>query len=130
MNLIAEVSRLKELEAKATGIYWDSIGESISTSEMIDIDGKEDRFIDIPYNENDAEFIAAMRNAAPALLDILGEIREGDADILQLFVEFMEKHVPDGHLSDTGRGAEITNAKATDCLRRYQAMAARMETVE
>lgn len=78
----------------------------------------------------DLGYISKLVNAAPemlAVLDGLGEIRAGDAEIISLFVEFMEKHKPDGHLNDTGPGAKITNAEAADCLRRYRDMARRME---
>ena len=126
-NLIAKVAELRKLEAKATGDQWDSIGESISTSEMADVDGEGDRFIDIPYDENDAEFIAALRNAAPKLLAALGKVHATDSEILDLFVAFMERFKPDGHLNDVGPGAKITNAKAAACLRRYADLARLME---
>ena len=127
-NLIAKVAELRKLEAKATGDQWDSIGESISTSEMADVDGEGDRFIDIPYDENDAEFIAALRNAAPKLLAALGKVHATDSEILDLFVAFMERFKPDGHLNDVGPGAKITNAKAAACLRRYADLARLMES--
>jgi hypothetical protein len=100
-NLIDEVARLKELENAARADVW-----SLGKRQWL---GEE------------------LCDAAPALLDVLGEIRAGDAEIIGLFVEFMEKHKPDGHLNDTGPGAKITNAKATACLRRYRDMANKME---
>jgi len=82
MNRFEELARLKELEAKANGDQWDSIGESISTSDMVDIDGEGDRYIEIPYDEHDAEFIAAVRNAAPWLLCVAEAFRPGDVMLL------------------------------------------------
>ena len=87
MNRFEELYRLKELEAKASGDQWDSIGESISTSDMVDIDGEGDRYIEIPYDEHDAEFIAAFRNAAPWLLAIAEAFQPGDSESLRWVLE-------------------------------------------
>ena len=83
MSRFTELARLKELEAKASGDQWDSIGESISTSDMVDIDGEGDRYIEIPYDEHDAEFIAAFRNAAPWLLHVAEAFQPGDSERLR-----------------------------------------------
>ena len=105
MNLMAEVARLKELRKIA-----------------LDCPDDGDQLDWCKYSDE-------LRNAAPMLLDALAKIRPGDAAIIGLFVEFMKKHKPDGHLNDTGPGAKITNAEATDCLRRYRDMAKRMEAM-
>lgn len=121
-NLIAKVSELRKLEAKATGDQWDSIGESISTSEMADVDGEGDRFIDIPYDENDAEFIAALRNAAPGLLAALGKVQAGDAHTLDIIATFFE--LPKKGMSDASYRKDLEWA---ECLRRYADLARMME---
>jgi len=131
-SLIEVVAKLRELEANATPAPWMATEDACRAGEFIVVSNPDHWIFTYPEDCSgveapDAKLISALRNAAPALLGILSEIRPGDADILQLFVEFMENHRPDGHLNDTGKGAKITNAKATDCLRRYQAMAASVE---
>ena len=128
-NLIEKVAELRKLEEKATHAPW-APGRR-ETGCIADDNGAGTVVLrrtnaGLPAQEN-IELICGLRNAAPKLLDALGEIRAGDAEIISLFVEFMEKHKPDGHLNDTGPGAKITNAEATDCLRRYRDMARRME---
>jgi len=76
--------------------------------------------------ESDSKLIRDLRNTAPLLIDVAGQIQPDDGKILGLFVEFMEKFNPDGHLNDEGPGAEITNQMAIECLRRYQRMAEMM----
>ena len=92
MNRFEELARLKELEETASGDQWDSIGESISTSEMVDIDGEGDRYIDIPYDEHDAEFIAAFRNAAPWLLRVAEAFQPGDADEIDYAIDVVAQY--------------------------------------
>jgi hypothetical protein len=55
-------------------------------------------------------------NAAPALLDILGEIRPGDAQRFALLI-----------LNNQQRYTDYQWQKAINMLRRYQTIAARME---
>ena len=57
------------------------------------------------------EFCQAGINALPALLDVLGEIRAGDADLLD---EILECGI-------------LWNEYQSDVLRRYRDMAKRME---
>ena len=64
------------------------------------------------------------------LLAALGKVQAGDSEILDLFVAFMSRFKPDGHLNDIGPGAKITNAKAAACLRRYASMARLLEGKE
>ena len=107
MNGFETVEKLKELEQKATPHthYFEDICHTTVGS---------------------AESDLVLRNAAPLLLDIAGQIRPGDEKILGLFVDFMEKFNPSGHLNDEGPGKEITNRMAVECLKRYQNMAEKM----
>lgn len=118
-NRTEMVKALKELEAKASGDQWDSIGESISTSDMVDIDGEGDRYIEIPYDEHDAEFIAAFRNAAPWLLRIAEAFQPGDAEKL--------KYVPCFRLDGDCDKCSDKMRGACECVRRLQAVAEEME---
>jgi len=126
-SLIDGVARLKDLGAKATPGECIAIEDDDRSGDFLLIQNNEHWAWKDGSNSPDAKYIAALRNAAPKLLDVLSEIRAGDAEIIGLFVEFMEKHKPDGHLNDTGPGAKITNAKATACLRRYRDIARKME---
>ena len=117
MSKFDELARLKELEANVSGDQWDSIGESISTSDMVDIDGEGDRYIDIPYDEHDAEFIAAFRNAAPWLLAIAEAFQPGDLKLLREAIY---------DVIDTEKNGEKAD-KIIDCLRRLQAAAEELE---
>ena len=103
MNGFSTVEKLKELEQKDPS--WQSQDGSVIA---------------------DVDYLSALYQAAPLLLDIAGQIQPGDEKILGLFVDFMEKFNPNGHLNDSGLGAEITNQTATECLRRYQQIAKRM----
>jgi hypothetical protein len=105
MNLIDEVAKLKELEAQV----------DLEKSDVFDID---------------LGYISKLVNVAPELLAVLSGFRAGDRQILDLFVTFMEHFKPDGHLNDSGPGANITNAEAAACLRRYRDMAQAMEEHE
>ena len=60
-NLIAKVAELRELEARAEGIEYFSIGEC-------------------ELNYDTVEFLENMRIAAPRLLAALGKVQDGDAD--------------------------------------------------
>jgi hypothetical protein len=119
MNRFEELYRLKELEAKASGDQWDSIGESISTSDMVDIDGEGDRYIEIPYNERDAEFIAAFRNASPWLLKIAEAFQPGDSSLLAWMLS-------DQEFDEADYSGEL-HEQITNLLRRLQAAAEEME---
>jgi hypothetical protein len=115
MNMIDRVAELKEMEAKAepdwkvanvvangipfTAIYRNSISEIALFPRG---------------NESDARLAHALRNAAPAMLDILGETRPGDSDSLLYIIENI-------------LGDDIEDEISKDVLRRYQAMARKME---
>ena len=103
MNGFSTVEKLKELEQKDPS--WQSQDGSVIA---------------------DVDYLSALYQAAPLLLDIAGQIQPEDQVILGLFVEFMEKFNPSGHLNDEGPGKEITNQMAAECLRRYQKMAEKM----
>jgi len=117
-SLIERVAKLRELEAKAS-----SDGQYIH-----ELHGTEIRpchseeygsyLADFAFPE-DAALYVALRYAAPAMLDILGEIRPGDAAMLQAILDDIhEREEYPGHAHF-----------ATECLRRYQAMASRMEAL-
>ena len=130
MNLIDEVANLKELEAKATPIGWiksikaeyEEDGPTGHDEYNIDegivrADGDGwGQIVCRPDLERDADFIADTRNAAPKLLDVLGEIRAGDERLLQRMITIF------------GQSAWQDEYKAeVDCLRRYRDMAKKME---
>jgi hypothetical protein len=60
------------------------------------------------------EYATKMAATAPALLDVLGTIQRGDADELQWMIDFFS-------------GNPTRYAKNIEVLRRYQAIAAKME---
>ena len=61
-------------------------------------------------------FCQARINALPALLDVLGEIRAGDADEIAYAIDVVAQYQNDD--------------ATTEVLRRYHAMAAKMEAEE
>jgi hypothetical protein len=71
-----------------------------------------------PDKERNAEFIAVSRNLAPAMLDILGMIREGDAEDLSCVAEFFKAD------------CELEGDRIAAVIRRYEKMAALMEKEE
>ena len=106
MSLIDETKKLRELEQQATGGKWETeeneTGHEIRMGKAITCRGQypchqvieyehgcfEDDENDPPANAQAAEaeanacLISVLRNLAPAMLDVLGMFREGDADIL------------------------------------------------
>jgi len=114
MTLIEDVAGLKELEKKATPGEWikaeqleyDADYETadhlvggptgrteydrdigVFTTYNADPDEiYDDAIICRPDMEDDADFIAKLRNAAPALLDVLGAFRKGDADSIDTVI--------------------------------------------
>jgi len=117
-SLCQTVARLKWLEAKATPGKW--IATEDRKGEFVIVSNPEhwvfkDPADYPPTQTNDALLISALRNAAPALLDILGEIRAGDAKRFELLLE--------GYGGWTG---SILTDEDKNMLRRYQAMAAKM----
>lgn len=102
MRLTDEVARLKELAKREASATYTQAGDEFG-------------------------YECAVLNAAPDLLAVLSGFQAGDRQILDLFVAFMEHFKPEGHLNDSGPGANITNAEAAACLRRYRDMAQAME---
>lgn len=121
MNLLDRIKELQKLEAEATPGDWYSRDEYIATIDEIDIDGEGNRRIDVPYDSYDADFIAEMRNAAPDMLSILGEIQPGDAEIFQFLLNNI-------NIDDMERSK--TCPDLTEFLYRYRAMAQLMEAKE
>lgn len=117
MTLIEDVAWLKELEKKATPGRWikaerleyDADYETadhlvggptgrteydrdtgIFTTYNADPDEiYDDSIICRPDVEDDADFIAEFRNAAPALLDVLGAFQEGDANEIAYAIDVL-----------------------------------------
>ncbi len=95
-SLIEKVDRLKELEKRATLGPWayeedaenfpDGTGNASGDLKIIDNRGcTVSTMIEYAEYENsveNAEMIVALRNAAPAILDVLSAFRDGDAVIL------------------------------------------------
>lgn len=108
MTLIEDVARLKELEAHIEPKPWVHDGDDI-----IVIDSEWQQIVEIPNGEEDAFFIAELRNAAPAMLDVLGEVQSGDSDALAHAIGWI--------------GSTNAHFRIVDCLRRYHAIAKRME---
>jgi hypothetical protein len=110
-TMIDRVAELKKLEAKATPCKWDrtEIDEIITDHRPNYIDSET-------YRANGA-LVCGLRNAAPAMLDVLKEIRAGDAEKLQVMADWF-KQMP---LLDEQWVRELLN--------RYQAMAAKMVAV-
>lgn len=133
-NLIDEVAKLKELEAKATPDGWIKATQPEYDADYETADrlvggptGRDeyDREVGIfsnkgewpsvcvPEMEIDADFIADMRNAAPDLLAVLDGFQAGDADILYWML--------------TGVGDEPNQDDIVGLLSRYHGMAQAME---
>ncbi|MFA5380285.1 MAG: hypothetical protein WC455_31275 [Dehalococcoidia bacterium] len=120
-SLIELVAKLRELEAKAHYPYLVYVQTEMQTSCACKTD-------------EDARFVSAMRNAAPALLGILGEIRPGDAKKLDAIIEMIDFSIPSELIGveegdemfdySPGEYQEMIRMKAV--LRRYQAMAAKI----
>jgi hypothetical protein len=142
MSHVEDVARLKELEAKATPGPWSWYAEDHSMCWLGQTGNDQENFVlgstackscaerherCMQPQEKDSRLISDLRNAAPWMLAVAGQFQAGDATILGLFVAFMEHYKPDGHLNDVGPGKNITNAQATDCLRRMLAAAKVME---
>ena len=132
-NLIAKVAELKELDkipefAQNWEVEID--GRTFSDGSQvahIKLPGKGKVIVAYTMPLDVANAIVNLRNAALGLLAALGKVHAKDSEILDLFVAFMERFKPDGHLNDIGPGAKITNAKAAACLRRYADLARMME---
>jgi len=70
------------------------------------------------------QYVCGMLNAATDLLDVLGEFRAGDMSLIDDAIDALDS-------INTGMGYFVDDHERFDntitCLRRYQAMAARME---
>lgn len=120
-NLIEKVEELRKLEAEATAPQWD----------RIEIEEIFDHHRPILFNaeehEKNSALVCGLRNASPDLLAVLALIQPGDAEILELFRQFIRHFTPNGHLTDEGPGAKITNAEAAEMFDRLAEMARLME---
>lgn len=102
MNLIDRIAELRRLEGRLQAIYErqkDPRSPNYAILERFEIQWK-------------------LQDAAPDLLDILSEIRPGDAQTISEIID-----------SFTFMGDPIGGIYA-DCLRRYQSIAAKMEVEE
>ena len=99
MNGFSTVEKLKELEQRATAGKWEGF---------------------VPRNRygtitrDDGKFISDLRNAAPLLLDIAGQIRPEDAKIFEVLIALYK-----------GIGCS-EDSVVIEVLKRYQRMAERM----
>lgn len=107
MTGFEEVKKLKELEQNLEKPEW--LHDSGCSA--------DENFVLVGGGEPD--FIIAMRNAAPLLLDIAGQIRPGDDKLIGQLIQAVQRHKTDDPLG------EITNGEAIECLKRYQKMAER-----
>jgi hypothetical protein len=134
-NLIDEVARLKELEAKATPSRWYLIGNR-DIQLLSEFTSQDDFYINFDDSgREDPEFITEMRNAAPKLLDVLGEIRAGDTRRFDEIIEMIDFSIP-SELAGVEEGDEEFDLapseyqemiKMKETLHRYRDMAAQME---
>jgi hypothetical protein len=86
MNRIAEVSRLKELEAKATNAPWTLMGKK----DFQIIAENPDFYINFEDSDkDDPQLITDLRNAAPWLLAVAGKFQPRDNAIAFLTMEFL-----------------------------------------
>ena len=130
MTLIDEVKRLREenLELKGALVKERVLRIKNSWPEWTDdrkitADAVSMLSEELPQITFDDE----SHDAAPDLLAVLGGFQKGDADLLDLFADFVSHFAPDGHLNDEGKGATITNRDAADSLKRLANMAWKME---
>ena len=122
MNLIATCERLRELEQRGDPVQ---LKYSIGDNHVV-INSVTGREVARFALRSQAEGYDIFRNAAPDLLAVLN-FREGDADLLDLFADYISHFKPTGHLKDKGVGANITNQGAAESLRRLADMARKME---
>lgn len=129
MNLIDRIAKLRELESNATR-DWKHRRDGESFNVRSKIITPDATFVS-EYQANvecdsacdDAELVVELRNAAPMLLDAL-DFQPGDTSHIRLAlaaIEFSRRAFTAKRLTDADIDA------ASDCLRRYQAMAEHME---
>ena len=136
MSLIAETKKLRELEQKATPAKWETeendTGHEIRMGKAITCRGQypchqvieyehgcfEDDENDPPANAQAAEaeanacLISVLRNLAPAMLEVLGCFRGGDAETLQTLLDYLESNI--------GTGDPEYDAFEAACIKRLQ----------
>jgi hypothetical protein len=121
-NLIGEIARLKKQDAEATQAPWE-LSKFTDSDDLryyqILSDNLEFYINFEDSDKNDPEFITEMRNAAPAMLEILSMIQPGDASILEYLVSEQENEDPDSE--------DRLPDEAIDMLKRLQAMCQKME---
>ena len=89
MSLLSEVALLKELEAKSTCAPWRLRHGTIDDWQITA--NSPDFYIGfVDSDKNDPEMITEIRNAAPALLEVLGGFRPGDAAALDEIASLLE----------------------------------------
>lgn len=122
MTRLDEVARLREMEKKATPVPWRYVPAGISNcgNEYDDCIGCDaGGLIYGPGDNPDTHLLIAMRNAAPALLNVLSMIQPGDDDVLFDIIYILDMISNDGKMT--------WYRKEIECLRRYRAIAAKME---
>ena len=118
-NLIEKVAELMELEEKATHAPW-APGRR-ETGCIADDNGAVTVVLrrtnaGLPAQEN-IELICGLRNAAPKLLDAMGKIQAGDAEVFDALIDCLE--------SSHG-GTEYEDIELS-AMRRYRDLARLME---
>lgn len=137
MSLHEKLSRLRELEGKVPPLSRDANyllypdGDEAAKCRG-DLGGQgEDWLTDVDL----ARFLCDLRNAAPAILATLDEIKPGDRQRLEEITEIIDFSIP-SELTGVEEGDEELDfapneykelVKAKAVLYRYRAMAAKME---
>jgi hypothetical protein len=114
MNLIAKVQELKALEPKATPCPYRLRDD--------DIINEADLWIGPGINDENYMLMIGLRNAAPAMLDVLSMIRPGDAERLKMVPCFR----PDGDCAKCSEGMTAV----CETVERMQEMCREMEAGE
>ena len=120
------VETLRELEKKAIPCPWryEPAGTSDAGNLYDDsiVEGDNWIFYDVG-DEPDTHLIICLRNAAPLLLDVVGQIRPGDDKLLARLIYEQEEIARFA----AGFGEVKQSERAViDMLKRYQKMAERM----
>ena len=123
MTLLDKIDELWELEKKATPtpLYVVELLKdwSVGTSKKHILQN------DIVYTgEWDAKLFAALRNAAPDLIDVLSGFREGDAEKLDYLMKCLFK------MSGDLCGSQVPVAYYATMIRRFRDSARKMEQEE
>lgn len=91
MNLIEKTKRLADLEPEATQEEWFSLINCDARNHEISIESCNTTYIAeipnvLPNRVKNAELICGLRNAAPNLLDVLGQFQPGDAESIEVIL--------------------------------------------